>query len=106
MEEVKVPTNLKELIEAFSAQSATIVALEARVKALEAPKSSKASEKEMTDVDATRVTYGDLKDMKHKDAAAELGLTYGQIYSCRLGFTFKAVHKAAKDAGTKNAWTK
>jgi len=96
--EVKAPTNLKELIEAH-------MVLEARVKKLEEPRKS-SSEKEMTDEDARRVTYGDLKDAKHKDAAEKLGLTYGQIYSCRLGFTFKGVHKAAKDSGEKNCWAK
>lgn len=67
---------------------------------------TKVEGKEMTDADAERVTYGDLADKKHKDAAAALGLTYGQIYSARLGFTFKAVHKAAKDANKKNVFIK
>ena len=96
--EVKAPTTLKELVEAH-------MALEARVKKLEEPRNS-SSEKEMTEEDAQRVTYGDLKSVKHKEAAEKLGLTYGQIYSCRLGFTFKGVHKAAKDAGEKNGWLK
>ena len=30
-----------------------------------------------------------------KDAAKELGLSYGQIYSARKGFTFKAIYKEA-----------
>lgn len=56
------------------------------------------SEKEMTDEDARKVINGDLKDKSHKDAAAELGLSYGQVYSARKGFTFKPIHKEIADA--------
>ncbi len=43
----------------------------------------------MTEADAKRVISGDLKDMKHGKAAEALGLSYGQVYSARKGFTFK-----------------
>lgn len=49
------------------------------------------SERSMTDDDARRVKFGDLKDKSHKEAAAALGLSYGQIYSCRGGYTFNHV---------------
>jgi len=49
------------------------------------------SERSMTDADAARVKFGDLKDVKHKKAAAELGLSYGQIYSAREGYTFNHI---------------
>ena len=49
------------------------------------------STREMTDADAARVKFGDLKDVKFKEAAKILGLSYGQVYSARLGFTFKKV---------------
>lgn len=50
------------------------------------PKSSRA----MTQDDATRVQKGgDLEAKSHKEAAAELGLSYGQIYSARGGYTFQ-----------------
>ena len=52
------------------------------------------SERSMTDEDAARVKFGDLKDQAHKDAAQELGLSYGQIYSARGGYTFNHVKKA------------
>lgn len=55
------------------------------------------SEKVMTDDDARRVISGDLKDVSFKAAAAELGLSYGQVYSARKGFTFKKVHKEVRD---------
>ena len=54
------------------------------------------STREMTADDATRIMTGDLKDFNHKDAALELGLSYGQIYSARKGFTFKEIYKASK----------
>lgn len=53
------------------------------------------AERTMTDEDARRVIYGDLKDVSHKAAAEQLGLSYGQIYSARKGFTFKPIHKEA-----------
>ena len=51
------------------------------------------SERKMTEEDAIRVIEGDLKDMAHKDAAELLGLSYGQIYSARFGFTFKEIYR-------------
>lgn len=51
------------------------------------------SEQKMTDEHARRVIYGDLKDMPYKEAATLLGLSYGQVYSARRGFTFKPIHK-------------
>lgn len=51
------------------------------------------SERTMTDDDARSVIYGDLKDVSTKEAAAKLGLSYGQVYSARNGFTFKPIHK-------------
>ena len=52
-----------------------------------------ASQREMTETDATRVISGDLKDAKHGKAAEALGLSYGQVYSARKGFTFKTVNR-------------
>lgn len=56
------------------------------------------SEKQMTDDDARRVICGDLAEIGHKEAAAQLGLSYGQVYSARKGFTFKTIHKEVRDA--------
>jgi len=79
-----------------------------RLEALEAQLVTKpaTAAREMTDADAVRILSGDLAQSKHKDAASALGLSYGQIYSCRLEFTFKHVHKAMKTAGTPNPWMK
>jgi len=83
-----------------------IVELQKQVAELIASKtsSSKTDGKEMTDDDARRILTGDLADKKHKDAASALGLTYGQIYSCRLEFTFKHIHKEMKDSGKVNPY--
>ena len=81
----------------------TVVELLARIEALE-EKVSKIkvrdrgpkSERTMTDEDAIRVRWGDLKDSNHKEAAAELWLSYGQIYSARNGYTFQHVKEPGK----------
>ena len=56
------------------------------------------STREMTVDDAKRIMLGDLKGSSHKEAAEALGLSYGQIYSARGGYTFKAVYKEANSA--------
>ena len=64
------------------------------------------STREMTEDDARRILTGDLSTVKHKDAADKLGLTYGQVYSCRLEFTFKHIHKEMREAKIANPWKK
>lgn len=59
------------------------------------------STREMTEDDARRILLGDLAAKNHKDAAQELGLSYGQVYSARKGFTFKSIYKEWRDAGNK-----
>ena len=59
------------------------------------------STREMTEEDARKILLGDLAAKNHKDAAQELGLSYGQVYSARKGFTFKGVYKEWRDAGNK-----
>jgi hypothetical protein len=52
------------------------------------------SEREMTDQDARDILpTGVHAKLSHKDAAAKLGLSYAQVYSCRKEFTFKHIHK-------------
>lgn len=51
------------------------------------------SQGEMTDGHAIRVMLGDLREVSHKDAALELKLSYGQIYSARKGYTFKPIYQ-------------
>jgi hypothetical protein len=98
-----------ELTEKVVALEAHCASLEARILALETASTPKRNEaqKEMTDDDARRILNGDLKGLKHKEAGERLNLSYGQIYSCRLGFTFKHIHKELSQiAGYKNAWMK
>lgn len=59
------------------------------------------STREMTEDDARRILLGDMKDVAHKKAAEELGLSYGQIYSARKGFTFKGIYKEWRDLSSK-----
>jgi len=35
--------------------------------------------------------------MSTKEAAVTMGLSYGQVYSCRKGFTFKKVYKEFRE---------
>lgn len=51
------------------------------------------SESDMTEEHAIRAMLGDLRTMSHKDAALELKLSYGQIYSARKGYTFKKIYQ-------------
>ena len=59
------------------------------------------SQREMTEDDARMILIGNLKDASHKDAAIELGLSYGQVYSARKGFTFKGIYREWRDAQPK-----
>lgn len=69
-----------------------VALLEEKVASIKVRDRGPKSERSMTDDDAARVKFGDLADASHKDAAKELGLSYGQIYSARGGYTFNHVH--------------
>ncbi len=71
-----------------------MTALEQKVAAIKVRDRGPKSERSMTDDDAARVKFGDLKDLSHKEAAKELGLSYGQIYSARGDYTFNHVKEA------------
>jgi hypothetical protein len=78
---------------------AKIVELEAKIESLTekvdnlSSKKGPSSTREMTIEDAERIINGDLKEASHKKAAEELGLSYGQVYSARGGYTFKSVKR-------------
>lgn len=85
--------------------TAEIISLRAQVQALQ-PKPA-ADTVEMTDDMARRILNGDLRAKSHKEAAAALNLTYGQVYSCRGRYTFKAIHKELEaDKSYSNIWAK
>lgn len=79
----------QKLLKKIEALKGTIKELEARPVRDRGPKSTRT----MTEGDAKEILVGKLKDLSHKDAAVKLGLSYGQIYSARFGFTFKKVYK-------------
>jgi hypothetical protein len=82
---------LKELAERLELLEEKVASIKVRDRG---PKSERA----MTDEDAYRVKFGDLKGKSHKEAAAELGLSYGQVYSARGGYTFTYVVEAKEEA--------
>jgi hypothetical protein len=102
--------SLTEIAAIVVTLTASIESLTTRLAALEtaASKAVSKSEKEMTDADARAVLVGDLKDLKHNEAAKKLGLSYGQIYSARGEYTFRHIHKElkARPEGFKNPWKK
>lgn len=59
------------------------------------------SDRDMTESDARNILLGELKDVSHMECAKQLGLSYGQIYSARKGFTFKNVYKEFRDSQSK-----
>ena len=81
--------NMKEL-------EARIIALETKLESVKIRDRGPDSTRQMTELDATNILMGDLKDTSHKESANILGLSYGQIYSARNGFTFKKVYKEAQ----------
>jgi hypothetical protein len=79
----------------------TLKSLEARIEALESRPTrdrGPASENAMTEDHARAVLIGDDAGLSHKAAAEKHGLSYGQVYSARNGFTFKPVYKEFRDA--------
>lgn len=105
VEAVRGMTN-KEIVLAILELQRQVAELQRQVAELTKVRSVAKSDREMTDDDARRVLTGDLASAKHKDAAEQLGLSYGQIYSCRLGYTFKHIHKEMHEKGQSNPWKK
>lgn len=102
--------NVKEQISAIEALQAEVEQLKSTVAQLSQKLESKAAQKstrEMTDDDARNILNGELRTTPHGKCAEKLGLSYGQVYSCRLQFTFKHIHKELeKVEGYKNLWVK
>lgn len=89
--------------EVIARLDATVSALTERVAVLEEPKArGPKTDRPMTEADAYRAKFGDLKALNHKEAAAALNLSYGQVFSCRGGYTFKHVKPNSRnDDGTE-----
>lgn len=82
-------------------ESATLAEVIVKVNSLVAKTNAKRdrgpeSKREMTENDARRITLGDLAELTHTKAAEKLELSYGQVYSARGGFTYKAIYKEWK----------
>ena len=85
-----------ELTKVVSELTKKVTDLEERLSALKTRDRGPASTRAMTEKDAERIILGDLKDVSHKKAAEKLGLSYGQIYSARGGYTFKHIVDRAR----------
>lgn len=85
--------NLKDAKIQIENLNELVIDLCARIEALEAQPAKRdrgpESKRDMTIDDARRLILGDMKDISHKAAAEKLGLSYGQVYSARGGYTFK-----------------
>ena len=91
-----------ELAEVVAGMGETLERVAGKV---EARNSSAPIKRNMTKDDAEKVLLD--KDGKdHKEMAEELGLTYAQVYSCRLGFTFKDVHRKLEKSGWTTKWAR
>lgn len=91
-----------ELANVVAAQGEMLERIAGKV---EARNSSAPIKRNMTKEDAEKVLT-ELAEKDHKEAAEELGLTYAQVYSCRLGFTFKDVHRKLEKAGWTTKWAR
>jgi hypothetical protein len=64
---------------------------------------SRQSQRNMEDDDARKVLT-DLADLDHNEAAKQLNLSYGQVYSCRLGYTFKHIRQDLQKNKVQSKW--
>jgi F420-dependent methylenetetrahydromethanopterin dehydrogenase len=86
------------LTEAMILMMEKIDSLEAQISELKPRDRGPKSSRDMTEEDAKRVIWGDMKKLSHKEAAKELGLSYGQVYSARGEYTFKNLWKEFLDS--------
>ena len=91
---VKAPKTVAEL---WAMLDARLTAIEARLAQPITTGRGPISTRPMTEDDARRIMVGDLKDTTIKACATTMGLSYGQVYSARNGYTFKSQYKARKD---------
>ena len=83
---------IKELAKQVENLTETVKNLESQLEKLQAKKGP-SSQRDMTVEDAERIINGDLKSVPHRKAAETLGLSYGQVYSARGGYTFKHIER-------------
>lgn len=74
-----------------------ITELEDKLSSLKTRDRGPKSTREMTDEDGMSIIYGEHKGLTHKEAAHKLGLSYGQVYSARSGYTFRHLEEKMKE---------
>ena len=89
---------MKELANTLEALTTRVETLEEKLKNVKVRDRGPVSQRTMTEDDAREILLGESKDLSHKEAAEKLGLSYGQIYSARNGFTFKKVYKESRES--------
>jgi hypothetical protein len=105
---VATKVSIEEIIARMDHMQGMLETLSAKISTFEQASVKAKSDKEMTDDDARKILIGEFKDLKHNEAAAKTGLSYGQVYSCRGEYTFRHIHKElkARPEGFKNQWKK
>lgn len=88
--------SIKELTNTIEALTTRVETLEEKLKNVKVRDRGPSSTRTMTEEDAANILMGELANTSHKECANILGLSYGQIYSARNGFTFKKVYKEAQ----------
>jgi hypothetical protein len=102
-------SKLAQVLERLNAVTAATYALLQRVEALEQAQTSQpaatsirdrgpTSTRDMSEEDARAIMLGAHASASHRKAAEALGLSYGQVYSARNGYTFKGVYAEAQAA--------
>jgi hypothetical protein len=105
VEIIKAPASIEELWERIETR---FQALESKlaIKVKEGTGRGPLSTRAMSVDDAIKIMTGDLKGASIKSAAQTLGLSYGQVYSARNGYTFKEQYAAMMAAKPKTTETK
>lgn len=101
-QKVTIMKTVKEAAVKIEELEARIATLESKLENVKVRDRGPASTRTMTEDDAKKIMLGELKDASHKEAAEKLGLSYGQVYSARNGFTFKNIYKEFTAKQTKS----
>jgi len=100
MSNEKVESLMEKILEKVEMLDKTISNYDHRITELEEKRGPKSS-REMTEADARRLLVGDMSKIPHRIAAERLGLSYGQVYSCRGGYTFRKIHDEIRELRMK-----
>lgn len=101
--EDKQQCNTKTVAAQLNAVIAVLKQMQSGTQAAPARDRGPKSDRDMTEADARAIMLGEYKDASHKVAAEKLGLSYGQVYSARKGFTFKGIYKEMTNGNKASA---